>query len=133
MLVPVKWIKDYVDIDANAEEYGDTMTMAGITLETVRYFGKETEKVVVGKIEKIEKHPDADKLDGMPPRRRARRIGADSDGSDQRLRGSLRTGGSFRKQNTGASPRTAEKRGRSKDISRQTERSKIRWNVVLFR
>ena len=62
MLVPVKWIKDYVDIDANAEEYGDTMTMAGITLETVRYFGKETEKVVVGKIEKIEKHPDADKL-----------------------------------------------------------------------
>lgn len=29
MLVPVKWIKDYVDIDANAEEYGDTMDYGG--------------------------------------------------------------------------------------------------------
>ena len=62
MKLSINFLKDYVDIDANAEEYGDTMTMAGITLETVRYFGKETEKVVVGKIEKIEKHPDADKL-----------------------------------------------------------------------
>lgn len=62
MLVPIKWINDYVEIDASAEEYGDVMTMAGITLETVRHFGDEMEKVVVGRIEKIEPHPDADKL-----------------------------------------------------------------------
>ena len=62
MLVPIKWINDYVEIDASAEEYGDVMTMAGITLETVRHFGDEMEKVVVGRIEKIAPHPDADKL-----------------------------------------------------------------------
>lgn len=62
MLVPIKWIQDYVEINGTAEEYGDTMTMIGITLETVRHFGAEIEKVVVGRIEKIERHPDADKL-----------------------------------------------------------------------
>jgi len=62
MLVPIKWLKDYVKVDKTAEEYGDIMTMAGITLETVRHFGDEIENVVVGKIEKIEQHPNADKL-----------------------------------------------------------------------
>lgn len=62
MLVPVKWIKDYVDVKLTADEYGEMMTTAGLTLETIEYFGKEIENVVVGKIEKIEKHPNAEKL-----------------------------------------------------------------------
>ena len=44
MLVPVKWIKDYVDIDANAEEYGDTMTMAGIRLRLYVISGKRRKR-----------------------------------------------------------------------------------------
>lgn len=62
MLVPIKWLNDYVDIDKTAEEYGDIMTMAGLTLENVRHFGDEIENVVIGKIEKIEQHPNAEKL-----------------------------------------------------------------------
>ncbi len=62
MLVPVKWINDYVKVDMDGESYGDVMTMAGITLETSRHFGDEIENVVVGKVEKIEQHPNADKL-----------------------------------------------------------------------
>ncbi|MBQ3122991.1 MAG: phenylalanine--tRNA ligase subunit beta, partial [Firmicutes bacterium] len=62
MLVPVKWIKDYVDVKLTADEYGEMMTTAGLTLETIEYFGQEIENVVVGKIEKIEQHPNAEKL-----------------------------------------------------------------------
>ena len=62
MRVPVKWIRDYVDIDINAKELADMMTMSGTKAETVEYPGKEISNVVVGKIEEITKHPDADKL-----------------------------------------------------------------------
>lgn len=62
MLVPVEWLKDYTDVNVSVEEFCDRMIMSGSNLETVEYFGENIDKVVVGKIEKIEKHPDADKL-----------------------------------------------------------------------
>lgn len=62
MLVPVEWVKDYTDIKADTEEFCDRMIMSGSNIETVEYFGEDTENVVIGKVLKIEKHPDADKL-----------------------------------------------------------------------
>ena len=63
MLVPVEWINDYIDLkDISTDEFCDKMIMSGSNLETCEYFCQEMENVVVGKIEKIEKHPDADKL-----------------------------------------------------------------------
>ncbi|QAT43299.1 phenylalanine--tRNA ligase subunit beta [Aminipila luticellarii] len=62
MLVPVEWLKDYTDVNVSVDEFCDKMIMSGSNLETVEYFGENTDKVVVGKILKIEKHPDADKL-----------------------------------------------------------------------
>lgn len=62
MLVPIEWLKDYTDINADTEEFCDRMIMSGSNLETCEHFCEEMENVVVGKIEKIEKHPDADKL-----------------------------------------------------------------------
>ena len=62
MLVPIEWLKDYIDLDVTTEEFCDRMIMSGSNLETCEYFCEEMENVVVGKIEKIEKHPDADKL-----------------------------------------------------------------------
>lgn len=62
MLVPIKWLKDYVDIKADAKSYADAMTMSGSKVERIEDLGKEIENVVVGKILKIERHPDADKL-----------------------------------------------------------------------
>ncbi|MCR5481819.1 MAG: phenylalanine--tRNA ligase subunit beta [Clostridia bacterium] len=62
MLVPVEWLKDYTDVKVSVNEFCDRMIMSGSNLETVEYFGEGIEGVVVGKIEKIEKHPDADKL-----------------------------------------------------------------------
>lgn len=62
MLVSLKWLRDYVDIDLDAQTFGDKMTMTGTKTETVEYYGQEISNVVVGKILKIEDHPDADKL-----------------------------------------------------------------------
>lgn len=62
MLVSLKWLREYVDIDVDAQTFGDKMTMTGTKTETVEYYGKEIENVVVAKILEIEKHPDADKL-----------------------------------------------------------------------
>lgn len=62
MLVPVKWIRDYVNIDMDTVEFADKMTMTGTKVETVEFLGKEINNVVVGKIEEIKQHPNADKL-----------------------------------------------------------------------
>ena len=62
MLVPVKWIRDYVNIDMDTVEFADKMTMTGTKVETIEFLGEEINNVVVGKIEKITQHPNADKL-----------------------------------------------------------------------
>ncbi len=45
-----------------AQEYTDAMTLSGTKVEGFEKLDADLEKIVVGKIEKIEKHPDADKL-----------------------------------------------------------------------
>ncbi|MDD7402830.1 MAG: phenylalanine--tRNA ligase subunit beta [bacterium] len=59
----LSWIKAYVpDLDCTAQEYTDAMTLSGTKVEGFTELDKNLEKIVVGKINKIEKHPDADKL-----------------------------------------------------------------------
>lgn len=59
----LSWIKAYVpELDCTAQEYTDAMTLSGTKVEGYTEFDKNLEKIVVGKINKIEKHPDADKL-----------------------------------------------------------------------
>ena len=59
----LSWIKAYVpDLTCTAQEYTDAMTLSGTKVEGYKEFDKNLDKIVVGKINKIEKHPDADKL-----------------------------------------------------------------------
>lgn len=62
MKVPVKWLKDYVNVEIPAKELGDALTLSGSKVEEVITSGEEIQNVVTGKIVKIEKHPDAEKL-----------------------------------------------------------------------
>ncbi len=62
MLVSINWLKDYADIDVPTDEFCDRMILSGSNIETVEEFGTKFSKIVVGKILKIEKHPNADKL-----------------------------------------------------------------------
>lgn len=62
MLVPLKWLRDYVDIDLDVNEFADKMTMSGSKVEKVDFYGENIENVVVGKILEIKQHENADKL-----------------------------------------------------------------------
>ncbi len=62
MNVPISWLKQYVDIDCDTHMFVDKMTMSGSKVEAVEQLGHDITNVVVGKILKIERHPDADRL-----------------------------------------------------------------------
>ncbi len=63
MNTPLSWIKAYVpELSCTSQEYTDAMTLTGTKVEGFVELDKNLEKIVVGKILKIEKHPDADKL-----------------------------------------------------------------------
>ena len=63
MNTSLSWIKAYVpDLDVTAQEYTDAMTLSGTKVEGYEELDADLSKIVVGQIEKIEKHPDADKL-----------------------------------------------------------------------
>ena len=63
MNTALSWIKAYVpDLNVTAQEYTDAMTLSGTKVEGYECLDKNLEKIVVGLILSIEKHPDADKL-----------------------------------------------------------------------
>lgn len=63
MNTPYSWIKAYVpDLNADALEYVDAMTLSGTKVEGLVKLNENLDKIIVAKIVKIEKHPDADKL-----------------------------------------------------------------------
>ena len=63
MNTPLSWIKDYVPgLSCTAQEYSDRMTLTGTKVEGYKKLDKNLEKLVVGEVLSVEKHPDADKL-----------------------------------------------------------------------
>ena len=62
MIVSLEWLKDYTEVNVSPEEFCERMIMSGSNLETMEKVGEDMVKVVVGRIVKIDKHPDADKL-----------------------------------------------------------------------
>ena len=63
MNAALEWIKAYVpDLECTDQEFMDKMTLSGTKCEGYERMDKNLEKIVIGQITKIEKHPDADKL-----------------------------------------------------------------------
>ena len=62
MKVSYKWLKELVEFDWSPEELAAKLTDAGVEVETITPLGKRLERVVVGEIKGIQKHPRADKL-----------------------------------------------------------------------
>ncbi|MBX9579313.1 MAG: phenylalanine--tRNA ligase subunit beta, partial [Gemmataceae bacterium] len=77
MRVPLSWLREYVDLPADPAALVERLTLAGLEASGVEVFGLpappglrpkdpgpawDRDKVVVGKVLKIDKHPDADKL-----------------------------------------------------------------------
>ena len=63
MNTSLSWVKAYVpELDVTAQEYMDAMTLSGSKVEGYEKLDADLEKIIIGQIKKIEKHPDADKL-----------------------------------------------------------------------
>lgn len=62
MKASIEWLKEYSDIDVDAKELGDILTMTGSKVETIDSRGNDIKNVVIGKVLSVEKHPDSDHL-----------------------------------------------------------------------
>ena len=62
MKLSEKWLREYVDTDLTSDELANQLTMAGFEVESVESCLPDFDKVVVGRIEKLDTHPQADNL-----------------------------------------------------------------------
>ncbi|MBQ9030446.1 MAG: phenylalanine--tRNA ligase subunit beta [Parasporobacterium sp.] len=63
MNASLSWIKSYVpELDCSYQEFRDAMTLSGTKVEGYKVFDEDLEKIVIGQVLSVEKHPDADKL-----------------------------------------------------------------------
>lgn len=62
MKLSKRWLNDYVSIDVDNRDFFEALTLSGSKVEGWEQEGQDFSGVVIGKILRIEKHPDADKL-----------------------------------------------------------------------
>ncbi len=62
MQISYRWLERYVNHDWDPDALAEQLTMAGLEVETVDPIGRHLDGVVVGKIEAVREHPNADRL-----------------------------------------------------------------------
>ncbi|MCL5111017.1 MAG: phenylalanine--tRNA ligase subunit beta [Chloroflexi bacterium] len=62
MRVPLKWLRDYVDVTLPPDELAHRLTMAGLEVEEVIQVGADWHDVYVGQVLELKPHPNADRL-----------------------------------------------------------------------
>lgn len=62
MKISLNWLKNYVNFDVSPELLAEKLTNAGLEVESIEYLSKKYENFIIGKILKVDKHPNADKL-----------------------------------------------------------------------
>ncbi len=63
MITSLSWIKEFVPgLDVTPQEYVDAMTLSGSKAEGYEQLDADLDRIVIGKVLKVEQHPDADKL-----------------------------------------------------------------------
>ena len=62
MNVSIKWLKEHVDFDLSPEVLAERLLMLGMEIESIKQLGEGLDRVVVGRINTVDKHPQADKL-----------------------------------------------------------------------
>ena len=62
MNVTLNWLKDYINFEFSPSELSDRLTMLGVEVEAIKQLGTGLDGVVVGKVNAVRPHPNADKL-----------------------------------------------------------------------
>jgi phenylalanyl-tRNA synthetase beta chain len=62
MKVPMRWLADFVDTGLSVKELAHKLTMAGLEAEQITHIGADWDKVFVGYVRQVKRHPNADRL-----------------------------------------------------------------------
>jgi phenylalanyl-tRNA synthetase beta chain len=62
MKVPLRWLSEFVDTGLTVEELANRLTMAGLEAEKISVIGDAWDKIYIGHVEAVDRHPDADRL-----------------------------------------------------------------------
>jgi len=62
MLVPLSWLREYVDVDLSPQALAEALTLRGLEVSNIQVSGADWTDVVVGRLLSVERHPNADKL-----------------------------------------------------------------------
>jgi len=57
-----KWLNEFVKVDAPDKEFAEAMTLSGSKVEGTADLGAEIDRVVVGRVLSMERHPDSDHM-----------------------------------------------------------------------
>src|ERR1035437_4340467 len=62
MRVPLRWLREYVDVQQTPEQLAERLTLLGMEVKGIEQWGADWRSVVVGELLTVEKHPFADRL-----------------------------------------------------------------------
>jgi len=64
MLIPISWLKEYVDLNMPVRQLAERITLAGLEVEGIQHAGEwwDPETIVVGQVVAVRSHPNADRL-----------------------------------------------------------------------
>jgi phenylalanyl-tRNA synthetase beta chain len=64
MLVPISWLKEYVDLNLPTKQLAERITLAGLTVDSIEKVGDwwDPEHIIVGRVVAVRAHPNADRL-----------------------------------------------------------------------
>jgi phenylalanyl-tRNA synthetase beta chain len=62
MRISLNWLKEYVDIDIQAKDLAERLTMSGLEVEALEPLGQSLQDILVTEIISIKRHPGADRL-----------------------------------------------------------------------
>jgi len=62
MIISEQWLREWVQVELDAQGIADCLTNAGLEVDGVEAVGTPIDDLVVGKVLTVEKHPDADRL-----------------------------------------------------------------------
>ncbi|HEX3213599.1 MAG TPA: phenylalanine--tRNA ligase subunit beta, partial [Actinomycetota bacterium] len=62
MRVPLSWLADHVDVDVPVATLADTLTFAGVEIETIHRVGDDLAGILTARVLEVTQHPDADRL-----------------------------------------------------------------------
>ena len=62
MKASMKWLSDYIDMQCSPEELAERLTKLGLEVESIEKQGENIKNVATGRITRIKRHPESEKL-----------------------------------------------------------------------